>query len=96
MISVLTLFLFFNVDVQRVQTFTPRLLLVDLKGSLHNLPTSSALYDDVDDVNSESSDILWDTDKIQTVEEPEYEKNDFLKDIEKDDLRMECDSVRGK
>lgn len=57
-------------------TFTPRVLLVDLKGSLTNFRQEGDLYDpssgSVDDVKS---DIAWEPNKIEVVNSSEGEKS---------------------
>ncbi|KAK3913705.1 Protein misato [Frankliniella fusca] len=69
-----------GINSQNQVTFTPRLLLVDLKGSLHHLRIEGELYDvPVPDVNEAP----WPTDKVQVEVAPERkEKNEFLKDVE--------------
>lgn len=66
--------------MQNEVTFTPRLLLVDLKGSLQHLRIEGELYDvPVPDVNEAS----WPAEKVQVEVAPEHpEKNEFLRDIE--------------
>ncbi|KAJ1530772.1 hypothetical protein ONE63_005625 [Megalurothrips usitatus] len=61
-------------------TFTPRLLLVDLKGSLRHLRIEGELYDvPAPDVNEAP----WPTEKVQVEVAPEQPaKNEFLKDLE--------------
>lgn len=69
-----------GINSQNQVTFTPRLLLVDLKGSLQHLRIQGELYDvPVPDVNEAP----WPTDKVQVEVSPEKdEKNEFLKDVE--------------
>lgn len=55
-------------------TYTPRLLLADLKGSLKTLPESGL------SVTNAEEDILWD--KVERKEEPIIEKNEYLKFID--------------
>ncbi|XP_044261356.1 protein misato [Tribolium madens] len=61
-----------GVTLKNEVTFTPRLLLVDLKGSLRALPVEGELYS----LPSQSA-----TDTIEVIAEPPEEKNEFLKDI---------------
>lgn len=56
-------------------TYTPRLLLADLKGSLKSLPASGGLPDELENV-----DIDWDA--IETIAEPAHPKNEYLTDID--------------
>ncbi|XP_050342835.1 protein misato [Nymphalis io] len=56
-------------------TYTPRLLLVDLKGSLKTLPASGGL----EELNLEEN-LPWNA--VEKIEQPEHSKNEFLKDID--------------
>ncbi|XP_023954614.2 protein misato [Bicyclus anynana] len=56
-------------------TYTPRLLLADLKGSLKTLPTSGGLEEP-----RVEEDLPWHT--VERVEEPTASKNEFLHDID--------------
>lgn len=56
-------------------TYTPRLILSDLKGSLKTLPASGGLHDD----SRQVEDICWDT--VEKIEEPIPPKNEYLTDI---------------
>lgn len=58
-------------------TYTPRLLLADLKGSLRALSVRGGLPDE-----PESTDLPWDN--VETVEEPPVNKNEYLQDIDQD------------
>ncbi|CAG9560631.1 unnamed protein product [Danaus chrysippus] len=55
-------------------TYTPRLLLADLKGSLKTLPATGGL----EETNLEG-DFSWE--EVETIKEPEPDKNEFIKDI---------------
>ncbi|XP_061710015.1 protein misato [Cydia pomonella] len=57
-------------------TYTPRLLLCDLKGSLKTLPASGGLPDEFENVG----DITWE--RIEKIEEPVAPKNEYLEDID--------------
>lgn len=58
-------------------TYTPRLLLADLKGSLNTLPEQGGLPEEV------AEDILpWDN--VEEILEPVQQKNEYLQDIDKD------------
>ncbi|KAL1463128.1 hypothetical protein WDU94_014912 [Cyamophila willieti] len=61
-------------------TFTPRMLLVDLKGSIQLY--ENELYEDVitqaDILNSIST---WSPDKVEVVNEPSSKTNEFLEDL---------------
>uniref|UniRef100_A0A1E1WV81 Misato Segment II tubulin-like domain-containing protein n=1 Tax=Pectinophora gossypiella TaxID=13191 RepID=A0A1E1WV81_PECGO len=60
---------------KREVTYTPRLLLADLKGSLKTLPASGGLPED-----SESAELLWDN--VEKIEDPPPAKNEYLADID--------------
>lgn len=60
-------------------TFTPRLLLVDLKGSLRTLPEGGRLYDDTS--SPDPSLPLWPSDKVSVQNQPREPKNEFLTDL---------------
>lgn len=62
-------------------TYTPRLLLADLKGSLKTLPATGGL----EETNLEG-DFSWD--EVETIKEPEPDKNEFLKDINADTTNL--------
>ncbi|XP_044735638.1 protein misato [Chrysoperla carnea] len=63
-------------------TYTPRLLLVDLKGSLKHLSQLGGLYnDDVED-NPESI-VTWDSSKTEVKKEEKIPKNKFQESLDK-------------
>ncbi|EFA05270.1 protein misato [Tribolium castaneum] len=62
-----------GVTLKNEVTFTPRLLLVDLKGSLKTLPQEGELYS----LPSQSA-----PDQVEIIAQPPEEKNEFQKDIE--------------
>lgn len=64
------------------------MLLVDLKGSLGCLTTSSDLYGEKSVPDLTEDNILWPTEKLQIEEAPKVDKNEFLDDIEKEDAGM--------
>ncbi|XP_063704556.1 protein misato [Culicoides brevitarsis] len=68
-------------------TFTPRVLICDLKGSYTNFPQEGELYaGPVSSVDQIRSDIAWDESKIEILDEEEKSKktkNDFHQDLEK-------------
>lgn len=55
-------------------TYTPRLLIADLKGSLGTFPENGGLP------HEELQNISWDN--VEKIEEPEIDKNEYLKDID--------------
>ncbi|KAI5645248.1 misato segment II tubulin-like domain-containing protein [Phthorimaea operculella] len=56
-------------------TYTPRLLIADLKGSLKTLPTSGGLPE-----QNEASEVFWDN--VEKIEEPPAQRNEYLTDID--------------
>ncbi|XP_072941002.1 protein misato [Epargyreus clarus] len=56
-------------------TYTPRLLIADLKGSLKTLPASGGLSDE-----EQQEDFQWTN--VEKIEEPEVNKNKYLQDID--------------
>ncbi|XP_026751248.1 protein misato [Galleria mellonella] len=63
-------------------TYTPRLLLADLKGSFKTLPVSGGLSNDDDEKQ-----IPWDN--VEKIEEPTAEKNNYLNDIDTQGTSLE-------
>lgn len=61
-------------------TFTPRLLLVDLKGSLGTLTEDGGLYEEPP--IPDPSLPLWPPDKVDVQIAPKEEKNEFLQDLD--------------
>lgn len=59
-------------------TYTPRLLLADLMGSLKTLPASGGLLDESENVDAEN--VQWDT--IERIAEPSHTKNEYLTDLD--------------
>ncbi|XP_045493080.1 protein misato [Colias croceus] len=57
-------------------TYTPRLLLADLKGSLKTLPATGGL----ESATNDEGDLPWSY--VEKIEDPPAEKNEFLSDIE--------------
>lgn len=75
-------------------TFTPRLLLVDLKGNVSHLRQEGDLYNHNQDIRP--SDILWPAEKVDLICTPKEEKNVFLNDLEKEENAMISTEARGK
>ena len=74
-------------------TYTPRLLLVDLKENAAHLPLRSDLYEynpDPDSINDE----LWPASQTEIIREPKFEKNEFLDDLEKGEEEMAVEGMR--
>lgn len=59
-------------------TYTPRLLLADLKGSLKTFPTSGGLPEVIEETNVE-----WGT--VEKIQEPKIDKNPYLADLESEE-----------
>lgn len=70
---------------QRQETYTPRLLAIDLKGSLHSLPSHGTLYSDLGEPST--SEASWGG-QVEFIQQLPQEKNDFLKDLEQEDARF--------
>lgn len=66
------------------QTFTPRLLIFDLKGSLRNLPRYGTLYE-TPQTSSYGNEALWSGEISVHESEPEP-KNEFLMDLEAEEF----------
>ncbi|XP_050305955.1 protein misato [Anthonomus grandis grandis] len=63
-------------------TFTPRLLLVDLNGSLKTLPEEGDLYDTQIEPSQLLETVKWPENKLQLEEQPRQPKNEFQSDIQ--------------
>lgn len=74
-------------------TFTPRLLLVDLKGSISHLQQEGDLYSHTGDVKA--SQVQWPVEKVDVVCAPKEEKNEFLNDLEKEENSMDTAEAVG-
>lgn len=75
-------------------TFTPRLLLVDLKGSLSHLRQEGDLYNHPQDVNPNQ--VQWPVEKVDVMCTPKVEKNEFLNDLENEENAMVSTEALGK
>lgn len=67
-------------------TFTPRLLLADLKGSLRSLPELGDLYGIPD---SSVRGATWLEDAVEVIEEKKVVKNTFQKELENPQVQLE-------
>lgn len=74
-----------GITSQRQETYTPRLLAIDLKGSLHSLPSHGTLYSDLGEPST--SEASWGG-QVELIHQLPQEKNDFLKDLEQEDVRF--------
>ena len=83
---VLQFFLKHDILWQRQETYTPRLLAIDLKGSLHSLPAVGTLYGDFRPEPS-TSEAAWDG-QVEFIQQLLQEKNEFLTDLEQEDARF--------
>ena len=70
-----------GLTLQGQQTYTPRLLIFDLKGSLRNLPRYGTLYQ----TSSYGSEASWSGEVSVHESEPEP-KNEFLMDLEAEEF----------
>lgn len=75
-------------------TFTPRLLLVDLKGNISHLRQEGDLYNHNQDVTP--SDIQWPAEKVDLMCTSKEEKNVFLDGLEKEENAMVNTQALGK
>ena len=64
-------------------TYTPRLLLADLKGSLKTLPESGGL----EESNLEEENLPWNV--VEKIVGPESKRNSFLRDIDSEGAEVE-------
>ena len=64
---------------QKQSTYTPRLLLVDLKGSLGYLSEAGSLYASQPE---EKLPVLWDDENIEITKEPEAPKTPFIQSLD--------------
>ncbi|KAI9582110.1 protein misato isoform X1 [Glossina fuscipes] len=84
-------------------TYTPRLLLLDLEGSLKHLPQDGELYgtslkrsgDLADErfvhqecVKKLKEDLAWKASDVEMIVEPESNKNEFQLDLDKEELNV--------
>nr|CAD7442278.1 unnamed protein product [Timema bartmani] len=74
-------------------TYTPRLLLVDLKGSLGHLPEKGELYEQPL-ANPEI--VPWPREKVEVLTEPTTTKNEFLQDIDEENVMDQDDGHTSK
>lgn len=76
-------------------TFTPRVLIVDLKGSLTNFPQEGDLYNRTGgtSIDELKSDIIWEENKVEVVqddsEETTSKMNEYHKDLNQSDVDPE-------
>ncbi|XP_067002875.2 protein misato homolog 1 isoform X2 [Anabrus simplex] len=73
-------------NIQEYVTYTPRLLLVDLNGSLRHLPKEGDLYDKVPEPSH--SHALWSHEKVEIIQSPKESKNEFLEDLDDDKMDL--------
>ncbi|XP_067636109.1 protein misato [Eurosta solidaginis] len=79
-------------NLNREVTYTPRLLLVDLDGSLKHLPQEGELYGnsikrsndttEKEEVKKLKVDLETDSTDVEVVQQPQANKHDFQKDLE--------------
>lgn len=68
----------------RHTTYTPRLLLVDLKGTLKFMPREGELYGRNSGLEEDQlmKEVPWEAGRVEIVKEAPVEKNEFQKDLE--------------
>lgn len=78
-------------------TFTPRVLIVDLKGALTNFPQEGDLYTGAGtSIDQLKSDVIWDESKVEVVQDDATveSKNEYHKDLNKADVDPESKEYR--
>ncbi|GJQ80833.1 hypothetical protein Trydic_g9419 [Trypoxylus dichotomus] len=73
--------------LQGHSTYTPRLLLADLKGSLNSLAEHGELYDIPS--SSKSTEIPWHDDLVEVKENDKIAKSEFMKDLDSEPSKIE-------
>lgn len=71
-------------------TYTPRLLIVDLKGSLGYLNEQGSLYNEP---NTDPPMCLWDNDNIEVTSEESISKPPFIQTLDEPTLKLPVDSI---
>nr|XP_033328532.1 protein misato isoform X2 [Megalopta genalis] len=77
-------------NLQKQVTYTPRLLLVDLKGTLGYLKEEGTLYHAEQD---EETKLLWDNDKVEVTKEEAAVKTSFVKSLDESARSSESTTV---
>lgn len=79
-------------------TFTPRMILVDLKGSLKHLQEDGDLYSNKPNQSTENilTQMLWDPEKFEEIKEEPVEKYQYQKDLESDVPSDLCNETEYK
>jgi hypothetical protein len=83
-----------SVCLQGYVTFTPRLLLVDLKDNISHLRQEGDLYNHKQDATFSA--IQWPVEKIECICAPKQKKNIFLNDLEKEENVVVNTEALGK
>ncbi|KAK0090701.1 hypothetical protein PV325_008038 [Microctonus aethiopoides] len=73
-----------------VVTYTPRLLIVDLKGSLGYLNEQGSLYNES---NTDPPMFLWDNDNIEVTSEESISKPPFIQTLDEPTSKLPLDSI---
>ncbi|XP_001862732.2 LOW QUALITY PROTEIN: protein misato [Culex quinquefasciatus] len=67
----------------RQTTYTPRVLVVDLKGTLKFMPQEGTLRPEIPlDEEQMLENVVWESGRVEVVKEAKVEKNEFQKDLE--------------
>lgn len=75
----------------RQTTFTPRLLLLDLQGTLKFMPEEGELYGGKNtDSNNILKEVAWDLDKVEVIRKEPVKKNEYQKDLEQAATQVEA------
>lgn len=72
-------------------TYTPRLLLCDLKGTLKHHPKDGELNGECSSSIKEVDSVLWDPECYEVLETEKIEKPEFLKDLDNEEENMVID-----
>lgn len=82
-------------------TFTPRLLIADLKGTLGYLSEEGNLSEVTEEDNTEQPEVLWEENRLEITKEPCATKSSFVKSLEqtdnsKEDIKFDFDNETNK
>lgn len=83
-----------GMTAQRQETYTPRLLAIDLQGSLHSLAAEGTLYSSIRAEHS-TSEAAWDG-QVELIQQLPQQKNEFLRDLEQEDAKFRVPTDEDK
>ncbi|RUS28703.1 hypothetical protein BC938DRAFT_481551 [Jimgerdemannia flammicorona] len=73
-----------GVTQRGIETYTPRLMVYDLKGGFGSLKKFNKLFEDTDKNPTDAIDFTWDQ-NVQQFAEEEYPKNEYLQNLEEEE-----------